>query len=79
MTQNSIVSGRLKDMLSVDKKSNPIKLENVVKSEIVYLLKNYMEINSNDVEFSITLDNENKYNVVLTAKVDRLKQLNFIV
>ncbi len=77
--QNSIVGGRLKDMLSVDKKSNPIKLENVVKSEIVYLLKNYMEINSNDVEFSITLDNENKYNVVLTAKVDRLKQLNFIV
>lgn len=77
--QDSIVGGRLKDMLSVDKKSNPIKLENVVKSEIVYLLKNYMEINSNDVEFSITLDNENKYNVVLTAKVDRLKQLNFIV
>lgn len=77
--QNNVVSARLKDMLSVDKKSNPIKLENIVKSEIVYLLKNYMEINSNDVDFSITLDGENKYNVVLTAKVDRLKQLNFIV
>lgn len=77
--QNSLVSSRLKDMLSVDKKSNPIKLENVIKSEIVYLLKNYMELNSNDVDFTITLDNDNKYNIVFTAKVDRLKQLNFIV
>lgn len=77
--QNSIVSNRLKDMLAVDKKSNPIKLESVIKSEIVYLLKNYMDINSNDVEFSISLDVDNKYNIVMTAKSDRLKLLNFIV
>lgn len=77
--QNSLVGGRLKDMLAVDKKSNPIKLESVVKSEILYVLKNYMELNSEDVEFNIVLDENNKYNVVFSAKVDRLKPLNFIV
>lgn len=66
-------------MLTSDKKSNPIKLESVVKSEIVYLLKNYMDIESQNVDFSIVLGEDNKYNVILHAKVDRLKHLNFIV
>ncbi len=77
--ENGLISTRLKDMLASDKKSSPVKLESIVKSEIVYLLKNYMEIEANNVEFSISLNEDNKYVIVLNARVDRLKQLNFIV
>ena len=77
--ENGLVCTRLKDMLASDKRSSPIKLESIVKSEIVYLLKNYMEIEANNVDFSININDENKYIIVLNAKVDRLKQLNFIV
>lgn len=79
MMENGLVCTRLKDMLASDKRSSPIKLESIVKSEIVYLLKNYMEIEANNVDFSININDENKYIIVLNAKVDRLKQLNFIV
>ena len=77
--ENGLISTRLKDMLASDKKSSPVKLESIVKSEIVYLLKNYMEIEANNVEFSISLNEDNKYVIVLNPRVDRLKQLNFIV
>lgn len=77
--QNALVVDRLKGMLTNDKKENPIKLENVIKSEILYVLKNYMEIKSDDVEFDINVNNDGKYEISLFLKVDRLKLVNYIV
>lgn len=77
--ENQIVLSRLKGMLTNDKKENPIKLENVIKSEILYVLKNYMEIKCDDTEFNINVDNDGKYEISLYLKVDRLKLINYIV
>lgn len=77
--ENQIVVTRLKGMLTNDKKENPIKLENVIKSEILYVLKNYMDIKSEDVDFAINVDNDGKYEISLYLKIDRLKLVNYIV
>ena len=40
----SYCENRLKNMLIKDKQDNPQKVTGVLKSEILYVLKNYMEI-----------------------------------
>ncbi len=77
--ENQMVATRLKGMLTNDKKENPIKLENVIKSEMLYVLKNYMDIKSDDIDFAINVDCNGKYEISLYLKVDRLKLVNYIV
>lgn len=78
MSKNLMVIGneRLKSVLIQDKKENPVKIINVLKSEIIYVLQNYMEITGEDMEFDIVVNSEGKYIVNFTAKVCRLKVAN---
>ena len=77
--ENQIVVNRLRGMLTNDKKENPIKMESIIKSEILYVLKNYMDIKSDNSEFSILVNNDGEYEITFYAKVNRLKVLNYIV
>ena len=77
--ENQIVVNRLRGMLTNDKKENPVKMESIIKSEILYVLKNYMDIKSDNSEFSILVNNDGEYEITFYTKVNRLKVLNYIV
>ena len=62
---------RLKQVLVLDKQINK-SLISVLKSDILHALKNYMEINSDDLDLDIDIDEFGFYHVNLTAKVRRL-------
>ena len=58
---------RLKKIISSDKKENPIKIERLLKSEIYYILKNYFEINSEDMSLNLKINEDGKYQLQLNA------------
>ena len=64
---------RLRSVLTLDKQSNPLKIINVLKSEILYVLKNYMEISAPDLYLNIYVDDNGLYVLDIGAKVRRLK------
>ncbi len=74
----SVCNERLKNVLVIDKKDNPNKILNVLKSDILYVLKNYMEINNENLEVNIAVTQLGTYNITVLANVSRLKTLNCI-
>lgn len=74
----SVCNERLKNVLVIDKKDNPNKILNVLKSDILYVFKNYMEINNENLEVNIAVTQLGTYNITVLANVSRLKTLNCI-
>ena len=74
----AVCTERLRNVLINDKRDNPSKIINVLKSDILYVLKNYMEINSDDLELDISVTSIGTYKITILANVNRLKTLNCI-
>ena len=66
-----IGENRLKQVLVLDKQINNSILS-VIKSDILYTLKNYMEISANDLDVAINIDDYGFYDITIKAKVRRL-------
>lgn len=64
----SLLENRLKNIIISDKKENPSKIEKVLKSEIINVLKNYFEISSEDVNLNILINKDGLYDI----------QINFV-
>jgi len=79
MNQISVVNARLKNMLINDKKDNPNKIVGLIKSEIYYVLKNYMDINQDDIFFDIGIDNDGVYQISFNAEVKRIYIANYLL
>lgn len=78
--QNELVvcNERLRNVLKSDKRDNPNKILNVLKSDILYVLKNYMDINSDNLDVNISVTSIGTYSITILANVNRLKTLNCI-
>ncbi len=74
----TVCTERLRNVLINDKKDNPNKILNVLKSDILYVLKNYMEISSDDLDLNINVTSVGTYKITILADVTRLKTLNCI-
>lgn len=61
------LENRLKNIIVADKKENPDKIERLLKSEIMNVLKNYFEITSEDVSLSILINDDGKYDLQINA------------
>lgn len=70
---------RLKQILVADKEENPMRIINVLKSDVLNTLKNYMEISSTDLDVSITVDEYGFFVFNAYSKVRRLKNLGAII
>ena len=70
---------RLKNVLLSDKYTNPERLNEVIKSDILYVLKNYMDITSDDIKLNFTLNDDGNYQLRLAASCKRLKLLQAIL
>ena len=62
---------RLRNVLVIDKGVNA-SLNSVIKSDILYILKNYMEITAENLNIEIAADGQGSYDVYINAKVRRL-------
>ena len=47
---------RLKNVLVIDKQDNPLKIVKVLKSDILNVLSNYMDITNDDLDLTITVE-----------------------
>lgn len=59
-------------MLQLDKRENPLKIVKLIKSEIYYILRNYMDIKIEDCDLNIGIDNSGKYVLSLQVESSRL-------
>ena len=59
---------RLKSMIISDKQENPEKINRLIKSELLYLLKNYFDICSEDMLVNITIGDNGRF--LLDIKVE---------
>lgn len=64
---------RLKMMIASDKQGTSQKINKLLKSELLYVLKNYFDITSDDISLNIGIDEFGKYDINLCAKARSLK------
>lgn len=64
---------RLKDMIVLDKQDTPQKINRLVKSEVLFVLKNYFDIVAEDMEVDIGVDDFGKYIVSISAQARNMK------
>lgn len=69
-------TNRLRQVLVTDKQDNPLRIYNVLKSDVLFALKNYMDISANDLNLDITVDEMGCFNIDIHCNVRRLKSLN---
>ena len=67
------LENRIKNIIVADKKENPEKIERLLKSEIMNVLKNYFDITSEDVSLSILINDDGKYDLQINAISSFLK------
>lgn len=67
------LENRLKNIIVADKKENPEKIERLLKSEIMNVLKNYFDITSEDMSLSILINDDGKYDLQINAISSFLK------
>lgn len=59
---------RLKNIISSDRQENPLKIEKLLKAEMLNLLKNYFDISQDDLSLSILINKDGRYDI----------QINFV-
>ena len=67
MNRTVVCQDRLKNVLVSDKRENPIRIERVLKSELIGVMRNYFEIASDDVSLDILIRNDGKYDIQLNV------------
>ncbi len=80
MEKNIVIcENRLKNILVADKEENPLKIVQVLKSDLLETLKNYMEVNGEELDVTITVDEFGFFVFNAYTRVRRLKNLSAII
>ena len=64
---------RLKDIIILDKQETPKKINRLLKSELLFLLKNYFEICAEDLSLDISITDSGKYYLKVEAESRNIK------
>ena len=73
------INDRLEKIISIDFKDSAVNIDKIIKSEVVYVLKNYLIISNEDVECDIKFNSSGKLTLSIFANargVKRVKSLN---
>ncbi|MBQ2864496.1 MAG: cell division topological specificity factor MinE [Clostridia bacterium] len=70
---------RLKNILVSDKEENPLKIINVLKSDLINTLKNYMDVSYDDLDVNITINEYGQFVFSAYLVSRRLKNLSAII
>lgn len=74
--QKSLI--RMQNILKMDKKDLPISLKKELKTEVFLLLRQYFEIELNDVDLSYFINDKNQYEIDFKIKTSRIKNTQFM-
>ena len=69
-------NSRLKNLIVSDRKENPVKIEKLLKSELVNVMRNYFEISMDDVDLSILINKDGWYDIQLNVLSQTLSIAN---
>lgn len=66
---NNLVVGenRLKNIICADKSEKPVRIEKILKAEIINVVKNYFVVDSDEVNLDIMIVN-NQYDIQINLK-----------
>ena len=64
---------RLRSMLIRDKQDSPRKINRVIKSEILFVLKNYFDLTAEDVSLDIVVDDFGKFHITIIADARNIR------
>lgn len=67
---------RLRKVLHSDKQKNPQYIQDVIRSDVFYLLNNYYEVEYDDIEVTVDLSKDNLYKIKINATGDRIKMMS---
>ena len=75
---NSLIKceNRLKNIIVSDKRENPCRIEKILKSELINIVKNYFEICSDEVDLSILIRDDGRYSIQLNVLSRSIKFAN---
>jgi septum formation topological specificity factor MinE len=68
---------RLKSLLMQDKANVPCQLGEVLKSDVYFSFKNYMELKPENIKIYFDAD-EKGYHVIVSARTNRFKQVGML-
>ena len=68
-----ICVSRLQNMIKQDKSELSSKMNKLIKSEVLYLLRNYFDVSGDGVDVDIVVDGCGKYNININAKANTFK------
>lgn len=69
-------NSRLKNLIASDRKENPVKIEKLLKSELVNVMRNYFEISMDNVDLSILINKDGWYDIQLNVLSQTLSIAN---
>lgn len=69
---------RLDNVIKKDKQINPQYMKEVIKSDVFYVLNNYLEVQFDDIDISIDLTDNNMYELKISAVGDRMKIMTIL-
>ena len=69
---------RLQKILIRDKENNPQRVSSVLRSEILYVLKNYLELIDNDIDIVITITKNGRYRINIQSDFRNIKSISYI-
>ena len=70
------LNSRIKNIILIDKKDNPKKILKVIKSEIINVIGNYMQVSDDNVCMDIIINRDGFYELRLRAISNKIKVVN---
>ena len=69
---------RLRNLMIKDKGDTTSRINNVLRAEIMYVLKNYFELQDYDMDIDILINSRGYYEVLIKAECRNIKRVSYI-
>lgn len=76
MNNLKICENRLKNVIVSDKRENPMRIERVLKAELLGVVSNYFDVNGDDIDLSIIIRDDGWYDLQLNVISRNIKFAN---
>ncbi len=75
---DKIIEDRILSCLNVDKKKTPSGVSELVKADIINVLKSYFDINESDTLIKIDSCVDGSYSIKMVSKANFIKPINIL-
>ena len=75
---DKIIENRILSCLNVDKKKTPNGVSELVKADIINVLKSYFDVNESDTLVKIEAQNDGGYSIKMVSKANFIKPINIL-